>query len=146
MGLAVLDASVAVKGFIDEPYSDVALRLRSDFFEGILELLVPGLFPFEIMSALRYSGRFDERELLEAARDIDRSGFATVPLFGEFLERTVSIAHRADCTISDGSYLALAALQGCPLLTADERLVRLGPGRARVVHIREYEASRVDVG
>src|ERR1700756_973910 len=99
MGLAVMDASVAVKWFLEEEYGDEAIRLQSDFFEGTLSLRVPSILPYEVLNALQQSRRFRGRDLLEAARDIDRSGFSVVHLFGEYLERTVDIALRQNCTI-----------------------------------------------
>lgn len=142
MGLAVIDASIAVKWFLEESDTEDALRLQSDFFEGLLSVRVPSVFPYEIMNALHSSRRFSRRELLESARDLDRCGFQTVPLFGEFLERTVSMALGSGTTIYDASYLALAAVAECPLYTADEALLALGGARAQVRHIRDYP-SRV---
>jgi len=138
MGLAVMDASVAVKWFLDEEYGDEALRLQSDFFEGIVSLRVPSILPYEVLNALQHSRRFQGRDLLEAARDIDRSGFSIIPLFGEYMERTVEIAVRLRCTIYDASYLALAAIEECVLFTADDGLVALAPREIKVVHVREY--------
>ncbi len=143
MGLAVMDASVAVKWFLDEEGSDEALQLQSDFFEGVLSLRVPSILPYEVLNALQHSRRFRGRELLEAARDIDRSGFALVPLFGEYMERTVEIAVRLRCTIYDASYLALAAIEDCVLFTADDGLVALAPREIKVVHVREYRRQGI---
>ena len=138
MGLAVMDASVAVKWFLDEEYGDEALRLQSDFFEGVLSLRVPSILPYEVLNALQHSRRFRGRDLLEAARDIDRSGFSIIPLFGEYMERAVEIAVRLRCTIYDASYLALAAIEDCVLFTADHGLVALAPREIKVLHVREY--------
>src|SRR3989442_12673148 len=97
MGLAVMDASVAVKWFLDEEYGDEALRLQSDFFEGIVSLRVPSILPYEVLNALQHSRRFRGRDLLEAGSAIDRSGLSGMPLFGEDMRRTVEIAVRMRC-------------------------------------------------
>jgi len=138
MALAVIDASVAVKWFLEEPDSEDALRLQSDFFEGLLSVRVPSVFPYEVMNALHSSRRFSRRELLESARDIDRSGFQTVPLFADYLARTVDLATASAITVYDASYLALAALEECPLYTADEGLLALDGSRTAVRPIRGY--------
>ncbi len=138
MGLAVIDASVAVKWFMEEPDTEAALRLQSDFFEGLLSVRVPSVFPYEVMNALQSSRRFSRRDLLESARDVDRCGFQTVPLFGDYLERTVDLAAASAITIYDASYLALAALEECPLYTADEALLAFDGSRTEVRHIRGY--------
>ena len=142
MALAVIDASVAVKWFLEESDTEDALRLQSDFFEGLLSLRVPSIFPYEVMNALHFSRRYSRRELLESARDVDRCGFQMVPLFGDYLERTVNLALTSGTTVYDASYLALAALEDCLLYTADEALLALDGSRAQVRHIRDYP-SRV---
>jgi len=143
MGLAVMDASVAVKWFLEEEYSDKAVRLQSDFFEGIVSLRVPSILPYEVLNALQHSRRFRGRDLLEAARDVDRSGFSVIPLFGEYMERTVEIAARLGCTVYDASYLALGAIEECVVFTADDDLVAMAPRGIKVVHIREYRTQGV---
>ena len=44
----VLDASVLIKWFSDEEYTDIALKLRDDFFKGNIELVVPDLLLYEV--------------------------------------------------------------------------------------------------
>ncbi len=129
---------MAVKWFLEERDSEAALRLRSDFFEGSLQLRVPSLLPVEVLNALRCSGCFDRNEMEEVGRDIDRCGFVAVPLSGECLERTLTLALDRDLTISDASYLALAQIEACPLYTADEELVRGAPRGVRALPIRDY--------
>lgn len=138
MALAVIDASVVVRWFLGEADSEAALRLRSDFFEGSLQVRVPSLLPYEVTNAVRFSGHFRSRELFEIAKDLDRSGFVAVPLFGDYLERTLQIALEAETTIYDASYLALAALESCPLYTADEHQLERADDEIQVIHIRDY--------
>ncbi|MBI5512073.1 MAG: type II toxin-antitoxin system VapC family toxin [Deltaproteobacteria bacterium] len=47
---AVLDASVAVKWFLEEPGADVADRVLDDIYSGAREHLVPELFFFEVLA------------------------------------------------------------------------------------------------
>lgn len=138
MALAIVDASVILKWFLDEPDHVAARRVREDFLEGTLRIRAPSLLPFEVMNGLRYSRRYSARELLEAGQALDRIGLVTVPLFGEYLEKTVHVALACDCTMYDASYVALAALQQCALLTADEDLIDRARGEARLSHIRDY--------
>ncbi|MDD1745106.1 MAG: type II toxin-antitoxin system VapC family toxin [Candidatus Methanoperedens sp.] len=44
----VLDASVVIKWFSEEEYTDRALKLRDDFFKGDIELVVPDLILYEV--------------------------------------------------------------------------------------------------
>lgn len=139
MDLAVIDASVAVKWFLDEAHTRAALALQSDFIEGRLTLRVPSLFPYEVLNALTFSRRFRNPELIEAARDLDRTDMVTVPLFGAYFEQTVAVSLQERITIYDASYVALAAALECPLFTADDTLLELGrKGDVRTIHIRDY--------
>ncbi len=139
MDLAVIDASVAVKWFLDEAHTRAALALQSDFIEGRLTLRVPSLFPYEVLNALTFSRRFRNPELIEAARDLDRSDIVTVPLSGAYFEQTVAVSLQNRITIYDASYVALAAALDSPLFTADDTLLRLGrKGDVRTIHIRDY--------
>src|SRR6266571_400917 len=138
MALAVIDASVAVKWFLDEAHTRAALALQSDFIEGRLTLRVPSLFPYEVLNALTSSRRFRNPELIEAARDLDRSDIVTVPLFGAYFEQAVAVSLREKITIYDASYVALAVTLECPLFTADDTLLKLGRRDVRTVHIQDY--------
>ena len=53
MIIYVIDASVGVKWFIEEEYSDRADELLSDFQEGIVELVAPKSFMQEFCNAIR---------------------------------------------------------------------------------------------
>ena len=142
MVLAVADASVVAKWFLEEAFSEEARILRDDFMEGRVHLRVPSLLPFEVMNALRFNANFPVRNLLDAARALDRAGLVTVPLVGDYLERTVLAAGRHDLTIYDASYLALAEVLACPLFSADDELVRLRVREPRIVHVRDYPSER----
>ena len=141
MVLAVVDASVVAKWFLQEENTLSARRLREDFLEGSLRLRVPSLLPFEVLNALKYNPNFPSRGLLAASRALDAAGLLTVPLFGGYAERTVAIASRFDLTIYDAAYVALADIADCTLYTADEQLVEVPTNRPAISHIREYGLS-----
>src|SRR3989440_11312589 len=136
MDLAVIDASVAAKRFLDEAHTRPALALQSDFIEGRLTLRVPSLFPYEVLNALAFSRRFRGPELIEAARDLDPSDMFTGPLFGAYFAQTVALSLHARITIYDASYVALAAALECPLFTADDTLLGLGRRGVPTLHLR----------
>ena len=60
----VLDASVIVKWFCEEEYTDIALRLRDRFFVGELTIVVPELMFYEVSNAMRYNGVLSMSEKL----------------------------------------------------------------------------------
>jgi len=138
MGLAVVDASVVVKWFLEELDYEVARRLREDFLEGSLHLRAPAILPFEVLNALRHTRAFKQPDVLRAAESLDRAGLLTVPLIGTYMSRTVEFAYEHGLTIVDSSYAVLAELQDAPLYTADEELIDDVGDADRVKHIRDY--------
>ncbi len=138
MALAVVDASVVAKWYLEEGSTEEARRLRDDFLEGILTLRVPSLLPFEVMNALRYHPAFPRRHLGEAAKALDRAGLVSVPLLGAYLEKTIERSVSSDLTIYDASYVALAETLDCPLYTADEAILRLREDGVAAVRVRDY--------
>lgn len=141
----VVDASVVVKWYVPEQHHEAARALRDGYLDGDLDLLAPALLPFEVVNALRYSGLFDDEQLRAAAGTLPEYGLELVP-FGS-LGPVADLAARADCSVYDASYLALAASRGCTLYTADERLVTAGTETAdgpTVEHVRA--AGDADAG
>jgi predicted nucleic acid-binding protein len=61
----VLDASVVIKWFSEEEYTDIAVKLRDDFFKGYNELVVLDLLLYEVSNALRYNPNFDETDVAQ---------------------------------------------------------------------------------
>ena len=115
----VLDASVFVKWFVDEKYSNIANQVRDDFLEGKFELIAPEFFPFEVLNALIYSKLFNNEELYdvnEALSDYEISFFTWTKSIADF---AVDIATQYKVTIYDSYYLALAIHSNCIFITAD---------------------------
>lgn len=138
MALAVVDASVVVKWFVVEADSGDARRLRDDFLAGIVDVRAPSLLPFEVLNALRFHPTFPQARLRDAGLALDRAGIATVPLFGDYLGRTIELATREGITIYDASYAALAEIENCPLYTSDDRILGIRRDGFRAVNVTEY--------
>ncbi len=66
----VLDASVVIKWFSEEEYTDIAVKLRDHFFKGYNELVVPDLLLYEVSNALRYNPNFDETDVVDAVNSL----------------------------------------------------------------------------
>ena len=135
----VVDASVAVKWFIEEEYTREALMLRDAYMQGLVDLIAPSLLPYEVINALKYSGAFGEDELKEIANILESLQITLYNIEGNYSATTVTIAARKGLTIYDASYVALAIDKQATLYTADEKLLEkiadLNVGK----HIREYK-------
>jgi predicted nucleic acid-binding protein len=116
----VVDASVAVKWFLPEPYTREALRLLEDE----RELLVPDLLWAEVGNVLwkRWrQGEIPEDAAAGILQDIRKLPLA-VHAAEEIAEVAWSFATRFGRSFYDSLYLALAASQSCSMVTADRRL------------------------
>jgi predicted nucleic acid-binding protein len=122
----VLDASVALKWYIPEVHSDLAMQVLDSHQAGDLALHVPDLFLAEAGNILWKKvrrGEISERNMEEISRSllcVPKTVYATALL----LPAALKLARVLDTTVYDSLYLALAGLLDCPLITADQRLWR----------------------
>ncbi len=133
--VVVADASVIVKWFVEEKYSEKAILLRDAYSDGVIDIAVPCLMYFEVLNALKYSMAFGEEELKEIASILADYQFDTHALVGEYAEKTVVYAMRKGITIYDAAYVALADILGATLYTADEKLLTKTSNTGFVKHI-----------
>jgi predicted nucleic acid-binding protein len=126
--LIVVDASAAIELILATPAgAAVADRL----FDPEETLHAPELIDLEIAQALR---RFERAKLLDARRAGEAlRDFADLPLerYSHRLLLPRAWELRANLTLYDGAYVALAELLDAPLLTGDATLARARHG-ARV--------------
>jgi predicted nucleic acid-binding protein len=117
----VLDASVVVKWFVDEP--DSVLAERAFDLDGIH--ILPGHALGEIGHVL--IERYRRQEMTQRQFDLARStlpgNFLIVPL-DEIFDRAVDIALAIKQTLYDALYIATAERYETFVLTADRKLVR----------------------
>jgi len=134
MSAYVVDASVAVKWFVPESYSEEAGQLLK---EGT-ELHAPDLLLPEFGNTLWKKFRRDE--LTEAEVHSVVGALSVVPLAlypsAMLLESALIISMDTSRTVYDGFYLALAALLKSPLVTADDRLFNGLRGSSLSHHVR----------
>ncbi|NIA20983.1 MAG: PIN domain-containing protein [Anaerolineaceae bacterium] len=120
MSVYVVDASVAVKWFLDEPHSDAALAVLSDRNQ----LHAPDFFLIEIDSVLCKWIRRGEITEDEGSRI--RTALREFPVqrhnFLPLLDPAYAMANRTGCSLYDCLYVALAVLLDGQMVTADRRL------------------------
>jgi predicted nucleic acid-binding protein len=75
-----LDSSVLAKWFSPEVDYQFVRHLRSDYLEEECELAIPDLALYGLANALRYSGRFNSKEIAEHIRGIIELEVAVLPL------------------------------------------------------------------
>ncbi|PKQ29975.1 MAG: hypothetical protein CVT60_02500 [Actinobacteria bacterium HGW-Actinobacteria-10] len=115
----VLDASVGVKWFRDEPGSAEARHLLRDHGEGRISLIAPSIFQFEVLDvARRHFGVAGARAVWDS---ISRDGIALLGVDPELTARIFDICERLGCTTYDAAAPALAEYLNCGLVSADRR-------------------------
>jgi predicted nucleic acid-binding protein len=119
---AVVDASVALKWFLDEPGAAQALAFRERHLRGDLLLVAPDLLLYEVGNALRFKHGFTPSGIQQALSDLLHFQLELIGPTERLLRHAVDLAHRTGLTYYDSFYLAAASDLGTQLITADTRL------------------------
>ncbi len=123
----VVDASVGIKLFVDEPLSDQAHALFTKLTDELpAEFYVPDLFYIECANILlKYMRRFG-RSLTDSQADlVDLIALALRPVStADLMEGALMLASQKNLTAYDACYAVLAQQLNVPLITADEPMVK----------------------
>jgi len=122
MLLAVVDASVVVKWFVEEENSSKAIEIRDKYVNAELKLIAPEILLFEVLNALFYKKLFSETEMKSVCEALQAYSIELYPLEGDYCYKTIEIAFKNRITIYDAAYVALAVEKDAFVYTADERL------------------------
>ena len=144
--LVVVDTSLAVKWFVDEPDSPAATALLESWRAAGIGLAAPDLLPREFINSLfqkiRHFGMTMNRAL-SALAQLENSEIAfhdSAPLGRRALELAASAGHDS---VYDFYFFALAEALACECWSADrefqQHAARL-PGPNRVRLLREFPA------
>lgn len=121
----VLDASVALRWFLDDPIPPYAKRVKQFILTGS-RVVVPALWHLEMANGLGFAER---RGILTAA-DVDRS-LIDIEQFGQSVDsdtalisarQALATARPLGLSAYDAVYLDLARREQLPLATLDEEL------------------------
>ena len=123
----IVDASVGIKLFLDEPLSERADALFDHLAEEMpANFYVPDLFFIECANILwkyvQYHG-YPRENARQDVTDLGNLNLRAVPT-QELIEAALQIASDYGITAYDASYVALSQKLDLPLVTADEPLAR----------------------
>lgn len=125
MKRVVLDASVVLKWFLpDEEEGQMALEFLEKHLAGEIQLVAPSLLEYEVLNGLLYAGkrgRIKEDIIRKAAEGLAGLGIELKPPSAH-AARALKFARAFGISIYDAAYLAVAEAEGCPLITAADRL------------------------
>ena len=128
----VLDASVAMKWFVEEPLSNKARRLIQDHRNRSKELFAPDILIYELGNALHFKN-FGLDEIKRAFHAIGDLQMRIEKPNNNLLLNAVRIAQVHSLTVYDAAYAALAEIIGAELITADAKLSKL----PSAVHLKD---------
>jgi len=136
----VIDASVAVKWYLPEPGSVPAAALLS----APIVRMAPDLLAAEVGNTLWKRTRRGELRRKDAL-SIAGAFVSRLPLdlrpSINLLEGALEIARRLRCPVYDGLYISLAVAEGCRVVTADDRLVRMTRGTPLEPFVRRLDEN-----
>ncbi len=135
----VVDSSVVTKWFLVESDSGLATELRDDFATGRVSLAAPTLLFYEVMNALRFSGLYNEMDLILAAKSLSKYQFGIWRPRGMLLELSAALSLRQDLTVYDACYVALAQRMRTKVITEDKEILNKFPGYT--IPMNRYSAN-----
>ncbi|MCE5278883.1 MAG: type II toxin-antitoxin system VapC family toxin [Planctomycetaceae bacterium] len=134
MSEAVVDASVVAAAFFQEQHADHARGL----LEGEATLLAPDLIYAELANVI-WKRHSRGEILLDKARSLF-DDIRNVPLeitaMTDLIEPALEISLRSNHPVYDCLYLALAMRNHCPLITADQRLLKFAAAKGLGKHVQ----------
>ena len=121
----VVDASVGIKLFVNEEFSDTVARFFYQLVEEpSTEFYVPDLFYIECANILlKYTRRFGRplEDALADLMDLNKLTLKSTPS-ADLIEDALLLASAKNLSAYDASYAVLAQKLEIPLITADTRL------------------------
>ena len=137
--VAIVDASVVVKWFVQEKYTKDALRLRDDYRRGRVDVWSVQLMPYEVLNALRYNPEFGQGELDKAAKALSTYKIALYPLLEDLGQLSTRNALRYGISVYDAAYISLGEFLRKEAYTADDRLLSKVKDAGVLHHITDYK-------
>jgi predicted nucleic acid-binding protein len=120
--MIILDASVVVKWFSEEEYTEKALEIRERIRRGEERVIVPDLLLYELANALNYNPNFNVIDVSDALKSIFDMDLDIVTPLPEIINLAITIAFEYTITVYDAFYIALAKDLRFSFITADARL------------------------
>ena len=120
----VVDASVIVKWFVQEQFSDKVVGLMDKHAKGEVLLIAPELLFIEVLNALRYK-KVNNSFLSNVNKTLWNAQFKIIPLNDSLLQTALAISLKEGLTIYDSVYVAIAEAENCQMITADKELYKI---------------------
>lgn len=120
--MIVLDASVIMKWFQEEPDSDRALSFETQHVSGVEIIAAPDLLFYEITNVLRFKKNVDLAMARSALELLAKTGIHFFAFSLQEMTEIFEFARNFNITVYDASYAILAKRLGRNFITADRKL------------------------
>jgi len=117
----VIDSSVAIKWFVDEPKSKRALDLLAQHDQNKITIIVPDVIRLEIINGLFYSYHFGISQLKNTLNSLGSLELHFVSIDEIDMENAAFLMEKFTITSYDALFIALAQNIGCQLVTNDRK-------------------------
>jgi predicted nucleic acid-binding protein len=120
--MIILDASVVIKWFSEEEYTEKALELRERIRYGEEQVIEPDLLLYELANALKHNPHFEVQDVCDALTSLFDMNIDIVTPLPEIIDVAIKLAFEHAITVYDAFYIALTQETGLILITADKKL------------------------
>lgn len=144
--VVVPDASVLLKWGLDPlPEGDLeqAALLQEEWLDGRIEIVLPGIWAFEVANVLALKKPAQADELMEIFLGYRIPEAVTTR---ELCRATFRLMKECRVTFHDAVYHAVALLLKGVLVTADEAYFRKARKKGRVVMLRDWRIGKASGG
>ena len=118
----VVDASIGVKWFSPEEDTPKSRELLKNHIEKKIKIIVPDLFFYEVLNALRFN-KNSEKYLKKVALDLESFELEIINVSLPLLEKSVENSVKYNLTIYDAVYLTIAKEFDNKLISADKKIL-----------------------
>jgi len=137
----VVDASVALSWALPDERDESRERVLEAIRSGHIRPVVPELWCYEVMNAVRYAvrnGRLAEDDAAATTRTLWTFAAEFVSISEHGAADVLRTALHTGLTVYDAAYLALARERGADLVTWDKEMLRLSVPGVRILSPDEY--------
>lgn len=124
----VLDSSVVIRWYLDQPGYEHAREVRDRLVEDNLRLLAPAVIRWEVAHVLRklgvLTGKLSETDVVDALLDLPVLGVEIADDDEATTVAAVQLSLKRQISVFDAVFALQSVRTGHPLLTADTRLAR----------------------
>jgi len=119
----VIDASVAVKWFNIEEYSDEAVKLKNLHVAGIIKLIAPLHLIYEVGNSIWKNKQINNIDASNVVLYLLELEISLIPPDRKSIKRIMEIARNKNISFYDACYIELAEKYGIPLISADKKQI-----------------------